>query len=57
MIRLTRRGLLQTGWRSPRPHVVRAQGAPLYLGVLTPLTGAGEFRRAAHVEGDAGGGR
>jgi len=31
------------GLAAALPGVVRAQGAPLQLGVLTPLTGAGGF--------------
>lgn len=43
MIRITRRGLLQTSATLALPAVGRAQGAPMQLGVLTPLTGAGSF--------------
>src|SRR5580692_165363 len=44
MLRLTRRGLLQTTAAAlSAPAIVRAQEAPLRLGVLTPLTGAGRF--------------
>ena len=43
MVRLTRRGLLQATAALAAPSIVRAQGAPLRLGVLTPLTGAGSF--------------
>jgi ABC-type branched-subunit amino acid transport system substrate-binding protein len=43
MPRFTRRGLLQTTAALAAPTIVRAQGSPLRLGVLTPLTGAGSF--------------
>jgi ABC-type branched-subunit amino acid transport system substrate-binding protein len=44
MLRFTRRGLLQTTAAAiTAPAIVRAQGTPLRLGVLTPLTGAGSF--------------
>jgi len=43
MVRLTRRGLLQTTAALAAPSIVRAQGGALRLGVLTPLTGAGAF--------------
>jgi branched-chain amino acid transport system substrate-binding protein len=43
MVRLTRRGLLQVTAALAAPSIVRAQGATLRLGVLTPLTGAGSF--------------
>ncbi|HXA21814.1 MAG TPA: ABC transporter substrate-binding protein, partial [Acetobacteraceae bacterium] len=44
MLRFTRRGLLQTTAATiAAPAIVRAQGTPLRLGVLTPLTGAGSF--------------
>ena len=43
MVRLTRRGLLQATAALAAPSIVRAQGATLRLGVLTPLTGAGSF--------------
>src|SRR5580692_12536655 len=44
MRRFTRRGLLQTTAAAlAAPAIARAQGAPLRLGVLTPLTGAGSF--------------
>src|SRR5690242_9580487 len=43
MIRLTRRGLLQTTAALAAPAIARAQTGPLRLGVLTPLTGAGAF--------------
>src|SRR3984885_5148678 len=43
MVRITRRGLLQTTAAIAAPAIVRAQGAALSLGVLTPLTGAGSF--------------
>ena len=43
MPRFTRRGLLQTAAALAAPTIVRAQGSPLRLGVLTPLTGAGSF--------------
>jgi ABC-type branched-subunit amino acid transport system substrate-binding protein len=43
MVRLTRRGLLQTTAALAAPGIVRAQGGALRLGVLTPLTGAGAF--------------
>jgi ABC-type branched-subunit amino acid transport system substrate-binding protein len=44
MVRFTRRGLLQTTAAAlAAPAIVRAQGTPLRLGVLTPLTGAGSF--------------
>lgn len=39
----TRRGLLQTAVALAAPFIARAQGTPLQLGVLTPLTGAGSF--------------
>ena len=42
-IGLTRRGLLATSAVLATPAIVRAQGAPLLLGVLTPLTGAGGY--------------
>lgn len=43
MIRLTRRGLLQTAPLLAMPVMARAQTGTLTLGVLTPLTGAGSF--------------
>jgi len=43
MIRLTRRGLLQTTAALAAPSIARAQAGTLGLGVLTPLTGAGSF--------------
>ena len=43
MVRLTRRGLLQTTAALAVPSIARAQGGALQLGVLTPLTGAGSF--------------
>src|ERR1700722_10281741 len=43
MIRITRRGLLQASAALALPAVGRAQGTPMQLGVLTPLTGAGSF--------------
>jgi len=43
MVRLTRRGLLQTTAALAAPSIVRAQGGARRLGVLTPLTGAGAF--------------
>ncbi len=43
MTSLTRRGVLQAAAMLAAPAMVRAQGAPLRLGVLTPLTGAGSF--------------
>src|SRR6202011_3912194 len=43
MVRLTRRALLQATAALASPSIVRAQGAALSLGVLTPLTGAGSF--------------
>ena len=42
-IGLTRRGLLAASAALAAPAIVRAQGAPLLLGVLTPLTGAGGY--------------
>ena len=43
MIRITRRGLLQAGVALSLPAIGHAQGTPMQLGVLTPLTGAGSF--------------
>ena len=43
MIRLRRRSLLQAAAATALPVSLRAQEAPLRLGVLTPLTGAGSF--------------
>ena len=43
MLRLTRRGLLQATALAAAPAIGHAQNAPLTLGVLTPLTGAGSF--------------
>jgi len=43
MLRLSRRGLLQAAALAAAPPVAQAQNAPLTLGVLTPLTGAGSF--------------
>ena len=56
MVRITRRGLLRTTAAITAPAIVRAQGAALSLGVLTPLTGAGSFDGPRMLEGDAGGG-
>jgi ABC-type branched-subunit amino acid transport system substrate-binding protein len=42
-ITLTRRGVLAGTAALAAPYVVRAQGAPLTLGILTPLTGAGGY--------------
>jgi branched-chain amino acid transport system substrate-binding protein len=42
-IGLTRRAILAGTAALAAPAIVRAQGAPLLLGVLTPLTGAGGF--------------
>ena len=53
---MTRRSALQgadgaagAGGVAAPPMSARSQGAPLQLGVLTPLTGAGGNRRAAHA--------
>ncbi len=43
MLRLTRRSLLQATAAAAAPAIGHAQNAPLTLGVLTPLTGAGSF--------------
>jgi ABC-type branched-subunit amino acid transport system substrate-binding protein len=44
MVRFTRRGLLQSAAAlAAAPAIAHAQNAPLTLGVLTPLTGAGSF--------------
>ena len=43
MLTLSRRAVLAAGPLLASPAIVRAQGAPLTLGVLTPLTGAGGF--------------
>jgi ABC-type branched-subunit amino acid transport system substrate-binding protein len=43
MTRLNRRSLLQAAAATALPAVPRADEAPLRLGVLTPLTGAGSF--------------
>jgi ABC-type branched-subunit amino acid transport system substrate-binding protein len=43
MVSFTRRVVLQTAAVLAAPATVAAQGAPLRLGVLTPLTGAGSF--------------
>jgi ABC-type branched-subunit amino acid transport system substrate-binding protein len=44
MFRFTRRGLLQSAAAfAATPAIAHAQNAPLTLGVLTPLTGAGSF--------------
>jgi ABC-type branched-subunit amino acid transport system substrate-binding protein len=43
MIRLTRRGLLQTTAALALPAIGHAEYASMQLGVLTPLTGAGAF--------------
>jgi branched-chain amino acid transport system substrate-binding protein len=43
MLRLTRRGVFQATAALAAPAIGHAQNAPLALGVLTPLTGAGSF--------------
>ena len=43
MIRITRRGLLQTGVALALPAIGHAQETTMRLGALTPLTGAGSF--------------
>src|SRR5579863_1154674 len=43
MIRITRRGLLQTGVALALPAIGHAQETTMRLGVLTQLTGAGSF--------------